>query len=347
MNALLLNRNFELPTDGWFHVVPLGRFSHPKGLLQVLDDKASTAIVNRFKKDAAKDNFPGLLVDFDHFSDDEAQPSEAAGWVTDLQNREDGVWGQIRWSDTGEAAVKGGRYRLVSPVFNEADAEELSGGFDGVVANAAGSRKALRPLRLMKVALTNDPNLKGMVPLSNRAPGGEADVTTPNESNKTHMLKTVIALLGLSADASEEIAIAEVTKLKNRAASLEGTNKELLASQVESDLEKYKNRFKPESREKVKANLLSNRASAIELLEMMPEVAAPGARQALTPIHNRGTAKDPKVIEGAGEAEASDAAKASAGVILNRAKELNSNNPKRGWAACWAQAQSEATAKAA
>ena len=70
MNALLLNRDgFQMPTDGWYQVAPLGEFAHAQaGLVQVVDPEACAAMVNRFADEAKAANFAGLLVDFDHFS---------------------------------------------------------------------------------------------------------------------------------------------------------------------------------------------------------------------------------------------------------------------------------------
>ncbi len=156
INLPITNRDFELPEDGFFHIAPLGEFAHSSGVKQVVDLAAVKSMVNRFQEEANQPNFPGMLIDFDHFSHSADQTSAAAGWITELQNRANGLWAKIRWSDLGDAAVKGGRYRLVSPVWNRSDCEDL------------GDSK-VRPLRLDRVALTNDPNLKGLTPLSNRA----------------------------------------------------------------------------------------------------------------------------------------------------------------------------------
>ena len=164
MNALLLNRDgFQMPADGWYQVAPFGEFAHAQaGLTQVVDADACTAMANRFAEEAKAPNFAGLLVDFDHFSLDGEKRSEAAGWITALENRDGGLFAKIRWSDIGESAVKGGRYRFLSPVWNRADCVDLGGG-------------RVRPVRLLNAAVTNDPNLKGMQPLSNsgyKAEGG-------------------------------------------------------------------------------------------------------------------------------------------------------------------------------
>ena len=82
-------------------------------------------------------NFPGVLVDFDHFSLDTGQSSEAAGWITDLESRDTGLWARVRWSDAGLAAVRGGRFRLMNPVF------------PSPIARAEGKRQTGRALFLL------------------------------------------------------------------------------------------------------------------------------------------------------------------------------------------------------
>jgi phage I-like protein len=197
MNLPLLNRNFELPADQWYHVMPLGEYPHPEGLTQVLDAGAADAMVNRFRTDQAQPHFPGLLVDFDHFSDDLKQPSEAAGWIQALENRADGLWARILWSDNGEAAIRGRRYRYLSPVWNRDECADL------------GSNR-VRPLRLDRAAITNDPNIKGMRPLANRSdntapadPGNEPEPgSTGRKESMMDYKQELLAMLGLEADAA-------------------------------------------------------------------------------------------------------------------------------------------------
>ena len=88
MNTLILNREFKLPADGWYQVAPLGEFPHSaSGVVQVVDAVACVSMVNRFNEEAMGENFAGLLIDFDHFSLDQRNKSEAAGWITGLEAR--------------------------------------------------------------------------------------------------------------------------------------------------------------------------------------------------------------------------------------------------------------------
>lgn len=352
MNLPFFNRDasgaFVPPADGFFHLVPKGEHPHPEsGLVQVIDDEAITSIVNRFNAESQQKNFPGLLVDFEHFSYDSNKPSSAAGWITEMQNRADGIWGKIRWSDDGDTAVKNGRYRLVSPVWLPNQVQQLG-------------NKRVRPLRLDTAGLTNNPNLRGMVPLSNRS--GSTDPADNNNPTQTSSMKRLCTALGLSADASEEAALAELTKLQNRATTAEAAlepgktrvkeletentqlknrNTELLGSVVEQDLEKYSNRFKPEAKDKWKASLLANRAGAIELLESLPEPdtktgnngAASGENK---PLHNRANTKNPAGSPGTTGDKEAKRAKA----ISNRAQSIMNKEGKTA-ADAWRQAEAE------
>jgi len=152
--------SFKFDENGWAHITPLGEFEHSgAGVVQVIDEEAAKSMVESFKERSKDDNFPGLLVDFDHFSMDTDKTSEAAGWICNLRCDAKGVWAQVRWSDKGKKAVEGGEYRLVSPVFPKPSlCEDLGGG-------------RLRPREIVSVALTNDPNIKGAKPLTNRAEG--------------------------------------------------------------------------------------------------------------------------------------------------------------------------------
>jgi hypothetical protein len=163
----ILNRDFVLPKDGWYHIAPIGTFHHePSGMDQVIDKESIASMVDTFHEEekAAGPHWPGILVDFDHFSHDTDKPTMAAGWIEDLQGRPDGLWGLIHWSDLGEAAVRGGRYRLISPVWNVDDCKQVD-------------KETIKPMKLHRVAVTNDPNIKGMVPMSNRmAPSSDEEV---------------------------------------------------------------------------------------------------------------------------------------------------------------------------
>jgi hypothetical protein len=308
MNHLILNRDFRLPDDGWYHIAPLGEFTHAGAcVIQVIDQEACVAMASRFAADANTPNFPGLLIDFDHFSLDGEKRSEAAGWILGLENRDTGLWAQIRWSDLGEEAVKGGRYRFLSPVWARADCVDLGGG-------------RVRPVRILNAAVTNDPNLKGMVPLSNRAECESVDFRTIGEraqqkgSDMKAVIEKLVNHLGLAADATEALileklggllTVTAVTDLQNSLTALQGKYDGLIVNlkAVEGELvNRHMADFEGVISEVAKPfwaeQLVSNRAGALaalgdlrELAEKEEVTSAPGKETTRKPLHNRATAR--------------------------------------------------------
>jgi phage I-like protein len=111
---------FAMPDDGWYQISAVGEFPHnPTGLVQVIDRDSLAAIVQQFAEVAAKPNFPGVLIDFDHASLDLDKPTEAAGWIVGLQERPNGLWAKCGGATGAQEAVRGGRYRFVSPVWRQ------------------------------------------------------------------------------------------------------------------------------------------------------------------------------------------------------------------------------------
>ncbi len=145
----------------WHLIVPVGEFPHPKGVVQVIDRASVDAMAHAF------DPSRKVLVDFDHYSDltnDQRDavkaakvllPSDAAGWVTAVRATAKGLAGEIDFTPAGDAALGNRSYRFLSPVFLGRDVESDGEG-------------RVRPLRLAKVGLTNEPNMTAIPALANR-----------------------------------------------------------------------------------------------------------------------------------------------------------------------------------
>ena len=166
MSAPICNRQeFSHPDDAWYQIEAKGE--HPNraaGVVQVIDDAAIAAIVNRFNADAragALRHGSELLIDHEHFSDQLDQETRAYGWLQNLQARWDGIYAKIWWTNTGKAATDGGDYRFFATEYDLADAQTLG---------KQGEATRIRPLALAGLTLTNQPNNKGQDPITNRSP---------------------------------------------------------------------------------------------------------------------------------------------------------------------------------
>jgi len=229
MNGFLISKGgttggeFTPPADGLIQILAVGDFPNAEaGIVQHVDAVAMKSIIADFEAQSKAPNWPGMLVDFDHFSHSKEHPTGAAAWIDSLELRDDELWAHWRLTDTGAKAVNGGDYRLTSSVL---------AGF--VPYDGAPSEKHLRPTKLLRVALTNDPNIKGMAPVSNRADGTTtntkdttmADTTAPAPATgSVNHKQLLIELLSLSEGASDEDIMKAIELLKADAEADAGPN---------------------------------------------------------------------------------------------------------------------------
>lgn len=165
-------------------VIPFGHHDTPKGPFE-LDDDGVRDIIAAFE--TQKND---MVIDYEHQTLG-GMEAPAAGWIKKLVNRgTDGIWAVVEWTEKARQYIANKEYKYVSPVFLKRISDN-------------------RVIRLINVALTNQPNIDGMVPLINKL-GFEGHKNT----KEAVIMKDLFKVLGLSGDATEEAAIAAVNKLK-------------------------------------------------------------------------------------------------------------------------------------
>lgn len=183
----------DSPVPEWVELIPA---PSADGLIRGKDGRTY-----RMSKPAAvAANFPHPLpVDINHSTERAAalgQESPAAGWIEELQVRENALWGRVRWLARGEQAVSGQEYRFLSPVFryDEANGEIHS---------------------LKSVALLNTPNFT-------LALNSAEDTETPMNI----IPATILTALGLAAAATEADVLNAISKLKGDLKTAENSAQE-------------------------------------------------------------------------------------------------------------------------
>ncbi|QIB34755.1 phage protease [Ancylobacter pratisalsi] len=167
-------------TDGapdWVHLVPAGTFSGAdgRGPYRVRD----AAAVIRQSMAAAR-----LPIDENHAIDIKApkgEPSPARGWIVEMQERSDGIWGRVEWTEAGRAMVAGKDYRGISPAISRAADGEI--------------------VAVLRASLTNTPNLTQLATLHHR-------------SDSMNFLEQLRKLYGLADTVAEADVLAAVTAQK-------------------------------------------------------------------------------------------------------------------------------------
>ncbi|WP_159099558.1 phage protease [Alloyangia pacifica] len=167
------------PVPEWIHLVPKGRFKARDGRGPWSYQDAAATIEESFRRRAK------LHVDLNHSTETAAKlglEAPAVGYITEMEERENGIWGRVDWTSRGTELLSDRAYWGVSPVIE----------FD----------ERTREVRaIARAALTNDPSVANLTPLSTK----ETDM----------FLSKVAKSLGLSEDASEEDVLAALEKAKD------------------------------------------------------------------------------------------------------------------------------------
>ena len=256
--------------EAWCHLAPFGTFPRAKKgadgritrTVQVCDRPAYEQLI------AAS---PGeILVDYEHLS--LGDHSEAAAWCIKLELREDGLWGLLRFTDKGEAAVRNRRYKFLSPVWTRTSKN--------------------RPGRLLSIGLTNTPFFE-LAPIANKADlataGADADepsgLTRDEERNPIMDIAKLIAALGLPEDAVEAQVLEAIAALQNQ---IEEANKQAL--EKEADEFVAANEEKIANKDTIREAYIANKASTIALIGA---IATPKAATLEGIVTNKADARPP------------------------------------------------------
>lgn len=136
----------------WIHLTLEGSWEgHPMGPFE-FDESVFAQLIENFE---GQSNAVPLTYEHPEYGD--GQPKPAAGWIHELQAREDGLWAFVEFTDRAAEMIRAGEYRYCSVVVV----------FDSVSRDDAEEIGA----ELLEVGLTNSPFIDGQQPiqLSRRA----------------------------------------------------------------------------------------------------------------------------------------------------------------------------------
>lgn len=199
----------------WFQTFPpYGRYpvgGTVKGAAKdaefVFDEAAAKAVVESFRNAAKDPQWPGILVDEEHYSLDRSKSSAAMAWAKDIRQEPDGsLWTRWEFTPKGRELWESKTLLNRSPAFA-----------------CARDGKDYRPVQLLSIGMTNTPHFKE---LSNLAAARAAEVK--NNKGEIHMKKLMVEL-GLAEDASEDAAVAACKALKEKASAAEKSAADALA----------------------------------------------------------------------------------------------------------------------
>ncbi|MBE7419837.1 MAG: hypothetical protein HS128_19195 [Ideonella sp.] len=196
--AALLASTFALGAAGQAQLLPAGEFAARDGRPGPgkrwrISDEQGARIAASLNATAAA---TPVVIDYEHqtlLARSNGQAAPAAGWIRSAAWRAgEGLFATVEWTAAAKARIDAGEYRYISPVITYDE--------DGTVTG------------VQLAALVNHPALLGMEPVV-------AQLATQfsqqkEEPHSMTLLASLIAALGLAADATEATALAAVTALK-------------------------------------------------------------------------------------------------------------------------------------
>jgi Mu-like prophage I protein len=163
----------------WIHLCPAGTFTGEDGRGPFVNDRPTEVIDISMTRGK-------LALDECHATDlAYGTPAPARGWIVELQNRDDGIWGRVEWTPTGKALMADMAYRGISPVL-------------------LTHKDTGRVVQILRAALTNDPNLGDLKTLHHRG-------------NNMDLMQRLRQALGLAEDATDDAVLAAISAAQETA----------------------------------------------------------------------------------------------------------------------------------
>lgn len=128
-----------------------------------VDRKSITLTFDLHKKRQTLPVERDYVIDFDHDCMNAGKGTIAAGWLKDLEVREDGLWAFVSWTDVGLQAVKDGHYRFCSIGSVDFDYPSRD---EYLPCKEAGDALRRRVFGLDHISLTNNPAIKCLRPIT-------------------------------------------------------------------------------------------------------------------------------------------------------------------------------------
>lgn len=239
-------------------LVPLGtyhRADFPGGRI-VIDRKYLETMVANWKASGSKD----LPIDYFHRGDSEndglpVSDKVAAGWLSNLEVRADGLYGETKWNPKAKAHIEAEELKYFSPTWHP-----------NGVNTATGERCGPT---LLGGALLNDPYFKELPALA-------ATDSNPTKGNTMELLK-LAALLAISADTATEATIEARLKVlvDGEKKALEAADKLKAADTIKAEL-----KAATEENGKMAARLaaLEKEAHGVKLVSLTDKLLATGRK---------------------------------------------------------------------
>lgn len=237
-------------TEQWLKLAGYGNWPHMRGL-QCFTREAAQRMTENFRSLRSKlaRKFSGLPVYIGHPDDPDYSGKEGhtdkdpCGYVSDIEDRDDGCYVRIQWNDRGNNLVKANHYRYLSPRW---------------AMQALNSANSFEPVRLLSIGLTNKPNIPDTA-LANEQNDSNDEISSSDASD----LSDEIQELRKQADEFYQLACGADDTIRSLRQQLEDAETRFESEreariQLLLDKAQSEGRFLPQQREHWHAGISAN-----------------------------------------------------------------------------------------
>ncbi|MGE9294129.1 MAG: phage protease [Puniceicoccales bacterium] len=263
----LVTQEWANATTGWLKLADYGDWPHPRGI-QRLSRQAAATMCEYFKslRGRLARRFGGLPVYIGHPDDPGFAGQSGHGdtrayaWISDMQDRDDGLYVLPRWSQAGRELLGNAVYKFLSPRWGM---RHLEGDL-------------YEPVRLISIGLTNQPNIPGEA-IANASTYPTSDTFTDDSSNCTVNLNEqdtrpvealdILDLLGVNPEGDWRSACLEMAANARRWVQ-EGENLSSDSEELSNENERFYRLANEheKAREQAEENFANERRARISLL---------------------------------------------------------------------------------
>jgi hypothetical protein len=203
-----LPNQFTLLQEDWVQLSPYGDFPHTRGLQRV-DRAAAEAMVAQFNSFRGRvgrlfGGVPFYVGHPDLPSSSDVVDRKAYGWIMEVEAREDGFFGRVKWSDAGLELLRNAHFKYLSPFWEAREIAQENG------------RRIYRPVALISAGLTNQPNIP-VRPLANSTAEGRVPRVPLRISERVTSAPTTTATMHtISCTEGLGLRRGELLRLQNR-----------------------------------------------------------------------------------------------------------------------------------
>jgi phage I-like protein len=237
MEKVLLNLLTPAKPPEWIKILPVGQVNLGDNRPPFFTELESLVNAAEYWQERNID----MVIDYEHQTMTGTE-APAAGWIKELDAREDGLWARVDWTPNAYDRIMNREYRYISPVIELDDKRNFTGLLNVALTNYPAIND-LNPLTLKKETVKENDRVRGklleILNLKTETREGEILNVVKHGRQAVEFLEDLGELLGVKPNASEiKGAVLALKASPDVIVRLQGEVDQLCAERISDKAEK-------------------------------------------------------------------------------------------------------------